>query len=211
MSGVDIHWHRSGDLPSWNEPNLSTTEAQIQHFVPRMFLKFFTGTDGLLRVFDLESNNEFRTSLGNAAVERGFNDILVDDRILSTETWLSELEGTTSPILEGLINDPDHLTSLSEEEEMALARFIAALRFRTPHFRAENEAMMASHASQIRDIVRSGIFYQYDEQDSREQPAITRINIIMPPGAEPPADQIVESSYRELPPSPELAEGTLDV
>ncbi len=43
-------------------------------------------------------------------------------------------------------------------------------------------------------------------------PAITKINIIMPPGAEPPADQIVESSYRELPgPSHALAEGTPDV
>ena len=43
-------------------------------------------------------------------------------------------------------------------------------------------------------------------------PAITRINIIMPPGAEPPAGQIVESSYRELPgPSHALAEGTPDV
>ena len=167
MSNIDIHMDKSEYLPGWNEPNLSRTEAKLQHFVPQMFLKSFTGTDGRLRVLDLESNTEFTTSLGNAAVERGFNDILVDGRILSTETWLSELEGTTSPILEGLINDPDHLTSLSEEEEMALARFIAALRFRTPHFRAENEAMMASHASQIRDIVRSEIFYQYDEQEAQ--------------------------------------------
>ena len=39
---------------------------------------------------------------------------------------------------------------------------------------------------------------------------ITRITINLPPGAEPPADQIVEAAeYRELPgPSRELAEGT---
>ena len=37
---------------------------------------------------------------------------------------------------------------------------------------------------------------------------ITRITINLSPGVEPPADQIVESSYRELPsPSPALAEG----
>ncbi len=51
-----------------------------------------------------------------------------------------------------------------------------------------------------------------DRKLQEPQAAITRINIIMPPGAEPPADQIVESSYRELPgPSHALAEGTPDV
>ncbi len=43
-------------------------------------------------------------------------------------------------------------------------------------------------------------------------PAVTRITINLAPGVEPPADQIVESSYRELPrPSHALAEGTPDV
>ena len=43
-------------------------------------------------------------------------------------------------------------------------------------------------------------------------PAVTRIIINLPPGVEPPEDQVVESSYRELPgPSPALAEGTTDV
>ncbi len=42
-------------------------------------------------------------------------------------------------------------------------------------------------------------------------PPITRITINLPPGVEPPVDQVVESSYRELPgPSRELAEGTPD-
>ena len=40
------------------------------------------------------------------------------------------------------------------------------------------------------------------------QVPISRITINLAPGVEPPAGQIVESSYRELPPSPELAEGT---
>ena len=43
-------------------------------------------------------------------------------------------------------------------------------------------------------------------------PPISRIIINLAPGVEPPADQIVESSYRELPgPSHALAEGTPDV
>ncbi len=43
-------------------------------------------------------------------------------------------------------------------------------------------------------------------------PPVTRIIINLPPGVEPPVDQVVESSYRELPgPSPALAEGTPDI
>ncbi len=43
-------------------------------------------------------------------------------------------------------------------------------------------------------------------------PPITSVIINLPPGLEPAADQIVESSYRELPgPSHALAEGTPDV
>ena len=167
MSDVGFRFHESDSPPGWNEPNLSPTGATRQHFVPQMFLKSFTGTDGRLRVLDLESNTEFRTSLGNAAVERGFNDVVVDGAILSTEAWLSELEGAASPILEDLINDPDHIISLSVEEEMGLARFIAALRLRTPGYRADNEAMMASFVTQTKDIIKSGIFHQYEEQEAQ--------------------------------------------
>ncbi len=51
-----------------------------------------------------------------------------------------------------------------------------------------------------------------DPKHQEPQVPITRITINLPPGVEPPADQIVESSYRELPgPRPALAEGTPDV
>ena len=50
---------------------------------------------------------------------------------------------------------------------MALARFIAALRFRTPHFRAENDAMMASLVAQTKDMIKGAIFHQYGEQEAQ--------------------------------------------
>ena len=46
--------------------------------------------------------------------------------------------------------------------------------------------------------------------NEKQQPgsvAVTKIVINLAPGVEPPADQIVESSFRELPPRPELAGG----
>ena len=49
------------------------------------------------------------------------------------------------------------------------------------------------------------------KQQQEPHVPITRVIINLAPGVEPPADQIVESSYRELPPRPELAEGTADL
>ena len=49
------------------------------------------------------------------------------------------------------------------------------------------------------------------KQQEEPHVPITRITINLSPGVEPPADQIVESSYRELPgPIPALPEGTPD-
>jgi len=51
-----------------------------------------------------------------------------------------------------------------------------------------------------------------DKPREPQVPPVTRITINLAPGVEPPADQIVESSYRELPGSrPALAEGTPDI
>ncbi len=51
-----------------------------------------------------------------------------------------------------------------------------------------------------------------DGKHQEPQVPVTQIIIHLPPGVEPPADQVVESSYRELPgPSRELAEGKPDV
>jgi len=51
--------------------------------------------------------------------------------------------------------------------------------------------------------------------NEKQQPgsvAVTKIVINLAPGVEPPADQIVESSYRELPSAiPELTGGTADL
>src|ERR671919_1197487 len=111
----------------WNEANLAPTEAKRQHYVPRMYLEAFTGVDGKIRVLDLDDEKEFRTSVQNAAVENYFNDIEVGDECLSTEDWLSELEGLASPVIAKLINDPSSICSLSLDEEYRIARFVTAL------------------------------------------------------------------------------------
>jgi hypothetical protein len=117
-----------------------------------MYLKAFAGPDGNIRVVDLDDSQEFRTSIEKAAVGNYFNDVQFADERLSTEGWLSGLEGNDSPVLTKLIHDPNAICSLEIDEEVHLARFVAAPRFRTPAFRewhAEVTSQMASQAKEI--------------------------------------------------------------
>ena len=150
----------------WNEANLAPTEAKRQHYVPRMYLEAFTGVDGKIRVLDLDDEKEFRTSVQNAAVENYFNDIEVGDECLSTEDWLSELEGLASPVIAKLINDPSSICSLSLDEEYRIARFVTALRFRTPAFREWNNDLMSRMASQVKEIIKGGLYHQLKKEEA---------------------------------------------
>ena len=151
--------------PRWNEPNLAPTDVKRQHYVPEFFLKSFIVPDDNLRVVDLEDGKEFRTDRTNAAVESYFNDLDVDGEILSTEGWLSHLGANASPILTQMIENPDKLMSLSVEEEFHIARFIAALRIRTPHFRSWMGGNLTSMADQSKEMIRKQILGNYGEED----------------------------------------------
>jgi hypothetical protein len=133
-----------------------------------MYLKAFTGTDDKIRVVSLDDNSDFRTSIENVAVGNYFNDVEIGDERLSTEGWLSELEGETSPVLAKLINDPNCIGLLSLDEELHVARFIAALKFRVPAYRQWNDEMMAQVVSQIKEIIKGQLYGQLGEEEADE-------------------------------------------
>ena len=67
------------------EPNLSKTEVKRQHYIPQMYLRPFA-VDGKIRVVDLDGGKrEYKTSVGNVAVESHFYNVNVEDLRLSTE------------------------------------------------------------------------------------------------------------------------------
>jgi hypothetical protein len=82
-----------------------------------MYLKAFLGPDGNIRVVDLNDSKEFRTSVENSAVGNYFNDVEFGDERLSTEGWLSEIEGNASSVLSKLIDDPNAMCSLAIDED----------------------------------------------------------------------------------------------
>lgn len=147
----------------WNEPNLSETGVKRQHYVPRLLLRTFAA-DGKIRVFDLKDSTEYRTSIKNVAVETHFYDMKIEGIQVSTEDWLAQLEEEAVRVIERLLNDPNSISSLSVKEELHIARFITALRFRTPAFRDYNEKMTASMLEQIKDMAKKQIYHQHVKQ-----------------------------------------------
>ena len=119
------------DSPRWNEPILGQIQTKRQHFVPRLYLEPFTRKDGKIRVVDLQEEGEYVTSLRNVAVEARFYDVTVEGHDYSAENWLAELESEASSVLRLLLDDPASIAGLTDKQENALSRFIAALSIRT--------------------------------------------------------------------------------
>ncbi|MCH8805972.1 MAG: DUF4238 domain-containing protein [Planctomycetes bacterium] len=147
----------------WDEPRFSSTDVKRQHYVPRMLLKPFTSSDGRLQVTDFNESRVFRTSLENAAVESRFNDETIRGIPASTENWLSKIEGKAAPVIRKLIEDPDGILCLSLNEEIALARFVTAMRFRTPSFRAEMNRTFEPVVAQIKKLAKEQLFHMFPD------------------------------------------------
>lgn len=154
------------DRPGWNEPNLSPTQVKRQHIVPRIFLRPFAGNDGKLRVVDLASDKEYRTSIQNAAVETHFYDLEMAGLTVSTEDWLGQLEGDAAPVIQRLIAHPECIGSLTLAEELSLGRFLAALRFRTPAFRDWESTITSSFLSQFKEMAREQLYHLNEHKEA---------------------------------------------
>lgn len=149
----------------WNEPNLSPTKAKRQHYVPQLFLRAFS-LDDKIRVVDLNDGKEYRTSTANVAVESHFYNENIADIQFSTEDWLAQLEGYATPVVGKLLDDPNSIKSLPVEEEFFIARFLVALRFRTPVFRDYNNKMFTSILQQIKDMAKNQIYHQHGKKEA---------------------------------------------
>ena len=116
----------------WNEGKLKPTQAKRQHYIPEMYLKRFARGDGKIRVTDLLEGRNYITSLNNVAVRSRFYDFRADGQNYSAEDSLARIESAAAPILTKLADEPSSITTLTDEQEDSLARFIAVLFFRTP-------------------------------------------------------------------------------
>ena len=147
----------------WNEPVLGQTLTKRQHYVPRFYLKGFGRPDGKLRVSDLQEDREYVSSVENVAVQSRFYDVDLGGHAYSAEDWLGELEGDAATVLRCLIDDPSEISTLTWEEENALARFIAALIMRTPRKRQELDDALDGVFSQVEQNLKGQFLSQFGE------------------------------------------------
>ena len=85
---------------------MGAIKTKNQHYVPRVYLKRFTDSNGQIHVFNIETQQSFRTSVENVGTERHFYDI--PETILENpgpsydeqaiEKFLSDIESVTASI-----------------------------------------------------------------------------------------------------------------
>ncbi len=130
-----------------------------------MYLKRFTSDGGLLAVFDIQENRRFRADPKNIAVSVGFNNLDVGGVEVSTESWLAGLESRASPLLDRIIQDPQTITSLSEQEQNDFARFVCAQFFRVPEYRDRQRSTFSTVADQIERAQKASLLKTYGQEE----------------------------------------------
>lgn len=142
----------------FREPNLAPTAVKRQHYVPQGYLKRFTAEDGLITVFQPDNASQFRTGVGNVALETYFYDLRYEQQRLSTESWFAlEIEGPFWPLLDRLCDDPTSLASMTEEEETVMGRYIASQRLRVPRRREYIERTRQKFRAWVAELLGSAM------------------------------------------------------
>lgn len=168
-------------MPREPEPILASTETKRQHYVPRFLLEQFA-SEGAIQRLDLDSGQVVGMSLVDAAIQRRFYDVDSPSR-LSAESWLSQVvEGPAAPLLRRLADDPESLTSFNQVEQLTVARFMAAQRFRTPSLRNLIERTNANLEQQIAEALRGPLGDQVTPETLRDYVDMSAVD--PPPGVE---------------------------
>lgn len=104
------------------------------HYLPIFYLNGFTNTNGCLYVYDKESKPVFESSPEGIAYENHYFSFMTpqgDKDSETVENYMSELEGEFAKPLKKILNSE----SLSDDERITFAHFVASMMVRVPNFR----------------------------------------------------------------------------
>jgi Protein of unknown function (DUF4238) len=104
-----------------------------QHWVPKFLIKYFADKDGRVFCLDIHTNAVTKPPPRLAASELGFNDFLIDGKVVSFEDRLEKIETAAAPGLKRIIEGRT-LAGLSGKHRQCVTKFIAAQSFRTRAF-----------------------------------------------------------------------------
>lgn len=111
-------------------------KTKIQHYVPRLYLKNFSirkVDKFFINCYNKTNSTKFTTNIRNIAAENYFYDT-DHDAEQEVEKILGEFEGSCNISYEKLLQTED-LNSLSQEEKIAIAYFLAVQLVRTKEYR----------------------------------------------------------------------------
>lgn len=126
--------------------------GEQQHYVPKFLLKNFThGKKPKIFVYDKSNDRRFQTNIKNVAVESGFYDIELTDRVLTLEPGLAHLETNASGIIKKLLNQKT-IRALDKHEVVILAVFLAVQFVRTKEHRLRFEHLGKLFSDKLRSM-----------------------------------------------------------
>ena len=146
-----------------------------QHWVPKFLIRNFVASDG--KVFRLDKRNDEVRKIPprDAASEIGFNEFLVDGTSVSFEDTFERIETKAAPSIAKILKF-NSANSLSQNQRMNLATFIAAQAVRTEAFhRGFSREMSRQDFGAILQQVWIGIDHQIT-QILRRKWAVMRID-----------------------------------
>ena len=104
--------------------------TQNQHYVPQFILRRFHSDDGRLHVYDKWTRRSFVSSTRNVASEKRFYDITIDNKVVTLEPTMCEIEDAALGAINAVIDNAS-LAQLSAETKNAIAHFFAMQIMRT--------------------------------------------------------------------------------
>ena len=135
-----------------------------QHFVPQFYLKRFTGDDGLLHIYDKDTDRIFRTSPRNVAAERRFYELpdSFHDPLLM-EQQFTNLEQLASSITEDWLGSlqPGQFIEIPSDDRETMSLYITTQLLRTAEARTLlNQGISSDHSSWGNPVAQRNVHIQ---------------------------------------------------
>jgi hypothetical protein len=104
-----------------------------QHWVPKFLIKNFADADGRVFCLNIQTDEITKPPPKYAASSVGFNEFLMDVKMVSFEDRLEKIETLAAPILKRIVNSRS-VAWLTEKQRSRVGDFMAAQSFRTEAF-----------------------------------------------------------------------------
>jgi hypothetical protein len=104
-----------------------------QHWVPKFLVKNFADADGRVFCLNIQTDEITKPPPKYAAASVGFNEFVMDGKIVSFEDRLEKIETLAAPIIKQIVNSRS-VAWLTKKQRNRVGDFMAAQSFRTEAF-----------------------------------------------------------------------------